>query len=36
MSRYIRGLKLQIQDAMNMFDPVNMSATHQRALMVEK
>ena len=36
VSRYIRGLKLQIQDTVNMFDPVNMSAAHQRALMVKK
>ena len=36
VSRYIRGLKLQIQDTVNMFDPVNVSAAHQRALMVEK
>ena len=36
VSRYIGGLKLQIQDTVNMFDPMNMSAAHQRALMVEK
>ena len=36
VSRYIEGLKLLSQDTVNMFDPVNVSATHQRALMVEK
>ena len=36
VSRYIRGLKLQIQDTVNMFDPVNMSVAHQRTLMVKK
>ena len=36
VSRYIRGLKLQIQDTVNMFDPMNVSTAHQRALMVEK
>ena len=36
VSRYIGGLKLQIQDTLNMFDPVNMSAAHQRTLMVKK
>ena len=36
VSRYIRGLKLQIQDTVNMFDPMNVSIAHQWALMVEK
>ena len=36
VSRYIGGLKFQIQDVVNMFDPVSVSAAHQRALMVEK
>ena len=36
VSRYIGGLKFQIQDAVNMFEPVSVSAAHQRALMVEK
>ena len=36
VSRYIGGLKLQIQDTVNMFDPVNVFTAHQRALMVEK
>ena len=36
VSRYIGCLKLQIQDTVNMFDPVNMFAAHQRALMVIK
>ena len=34
--RYIESLKFQIQDVVNMFDPVYVSAAHQRALMVEK
>ena len=29
VSRYIGGLKLQIQDIVNMFDPVNVFAAHQ-------
>ena len=36
VSRYIGGLRVQIQDTVNMFDPVSVSAAHQRALMVEK
>ena len=36
VSRYIGGLKLQIQDVVNMFDPVSVSAAHQRAIVVEK
>ena len=36
VSRYIGGLKFQIQDVVNMFDPVSVSAAHQRALVVEK
>ena len=36
MSRYIRGLQLQIQDTVNLFDPVNISVAHQRALLVKK
>jgi hypothetical protein len=34
--RYIRGLRPQIQDMVNLFDPMNISAAHQRALLVEK
>ena len=29
VSRYTGGLKLQIQDIVNMFDPVNVFAAHQ-------
>ena len=36
VSRYIGGLKLQIQETVNMFDPVNVFAAHQWTLMVEK
>ena len=36
MSRYIGGLYLQIQDTVNLFDPVSVSVAHQRALMIEK
>jgi hypothetical protein len=36
VSRYIGGLRTQIQDTVNLFDPVNISSAHQRALLVEK
>jgi hypothetical protein len=36
VSRYIRGLQQNIQDSLNLFDPVNISAAHQRALLLEK
>jgi hypothetical protein len=36
VSRYIRGLQQNIQDLLNLFDPVNVSAAHQRALLLEK
>jgi hypothetical protein len=36
VSRYIRGLRQNIQDLLNLFDPVNVSAAHQRALLLEK
>jgi hypothetical protein len=36
VSRYIGGLWTQIQDTVNLFDPVNISSAHQRALLVEK
>jgi hypothetical protein len=35
-SRYIKGLHQQIQDSLNLFDLVNVSAAHQRALLLEK
>ena len=34
--RYIGGLRTQIQDTVNLFDPVNISSAHQRVLLVEK
>ena len=35
-ARYIGGLKFQIQETVNMFDPISVSSAHQRALAVEK
>ncbi|KAJ8763859.1 hypothetical protein K2173_003641 [Erythroxylum novogranatense] len=36
VARYIGGIRMQIQDTVNMLDPVFILVTHQRALMVEK
>jgi hypothetical protein len=36
VSQYIGGLRIQIQDTVNLFDPMNISAAQQRALLVEK
>jgi hypothetical protein len=36
VSQYNGGLRIQIQDTVNLFYPVNISAAHQRALLVEK
>ena len=36
VARYIGGLRVQIQDTVNLFDPVSVSAAHQRALIIEK
>jgi hypothetical protein len=36
VSLYIGGLQQNIQDSLNLFDLVNMSAAHQRALLLEK
>jgi hypothetical protein len=36
VSRYIGELRQNIQDSLNLFDPDNISAAHQRALLLEK
>jgi hypothetical protein len=36
VSQYIRGLRQQIQDSLNLFDLVYVSEAHQRALLLEK
>jgi hypothetical protein len=36
VSRYIGGLQQNIQDPLNLFDPVNVYVAHQRALLLEK
>lgn len=36
VARYIGGLRVQIMDSVNMFDPVSISEAHQRALAFEK
>nr|XP_043611716.1 uncharacterized protein LOC122583367 [Erigeron canadensis] len=36
VSRYIGGLRVQIMEFVNMFDPVKLSEAHQRALAYEK
>ena len=36
VARYIGGLRAQIQDTVNMLDPVSVSAAHQRALIIER
>ncbi|XP_031404486.1 uncharacterized protein LOC116213611 [Punica granatum] len=36
VATYIGGLRVQIQDTVNMFDPPSVSVAHQRALQVEK
>jgi hypothetical protein len=36
VSRYIGGLRQNIQDSLNLFDPVNVSVAHQRALLLKK
>ncbi|PKI32487.1 hypothetical protein CRG98_047111, partial [Punica granatum] len=36
VARYIRGLRVQLHDTINLFDPINVSFAHQRALIVER
>ncbi|XP_022873011.1 uncharacterized protein LOC111391963 [Olea europaea var. sylvestris] len=36
VSRYVGGLCPQIQDTLNIFDPVTVSEAHQRAIQIEK
>ncbi|XP_050217488.1 uncharacterized protein LOC126668325 [Mercurialis annua] len=36
VARYIAGLRVSIQDTVNLFDPVSLSAAHQKALQIEK
>ena len=36
VSRYCGGLRVQILEVVNLFDPVTVSEAHQRALQVEK
>ena len=32
VARYIGGLRVQIQEIVNLFNPISVSAAHQRAL----
>ncbi|PKI44058.1 hypothetical protein CRG98_035545 [Punica granatum] len=34
--RYIGGLRVQLQDTVNLFNPVNVSSAHQRALIIKR
>ncbi|PKI31978.1 hypothetical protein CRG98_047631 [Punica granatum] len=36
LARYIGRLRVQLQDTINLFDPVSVSFAHQRALIVER
>ncbi|PKI33590.1 hypothetical protein CRG98_046017 [Punica granatum] len=36
VARYIGGLRVLLQDTVNLFDPVNVSSAHQRALIIER
>ncbi|XP_031398443.1 uncharacterized protein LOC116209007 [Punica granatum] len=36
VARYIGGLRVQLQDTVNLFDLVNVSSAHQRALIIER
>jgi hypothetical protein len=36
VSLYIGGLRQNIQNSLNLFDPINVFAAHQRALLLEK
>ena len=35
VAQYVGGLRVQIQETVNLFDPILVSATHQRALQIE-
>jgi hypothetical protein len=36
VSQYIGGLRQNIHDSLNLFDPVNVYVAHRRALLLEK
>ena len=36
VARYIGGLRVQIQETLNLFDPILVLVAHQRALQIEK
>ncbi|PKI48211.1 hypothetical protein CRG98_031398 [Punica granatum] len=36
VARYIGGLRVQLQDMVNLFDPINVSFAHQKALIIER
>ncbi|PKI36964.1 hypothetical protein CRG98_042665 [Punica granatum] len=36
VARYIGELRVQLQDTINLFDPVSVSSAHQRALIIER
>ncbi|XP_031375720.1 uncharacterized protein LOC116190199 [Punica granatum] len=36
VARYIGGLRVQLQNTINLFDPINVSSAHQRALIIER
>ena len=33
---YIDGLRVQIQETVNLFDPISVSTVHQKALQIKK
>ena len=36
IAQYIGELRVQIQETVNLFDPISISTAHQRALQIEK